>query len=99
MITRKPEPGSFSDEVEQFLEATAAGSCSQDMRNSAPRLDRRLCVLDRERSAIVTALLEAPTGSRKLASALLRRIRALVKADNKVALDCYWHDLGGEGGA
>lgn len=97
-MARALTPGSFSDEVEQFLE-TAADGLSSDVRASAPRLDLRLRALDRERSAIVTALCELPAGSRGLASTLLRRIRALVKAENRAIFDCYWHDLGGEGGA
>lgn len=97
VITPNHLPGSFSDEVEQFLE-TAIDATSDDMRTAAPRLDHRLRVLDRERNAIVAALLKLPRGSRRVASRLLSRIRALVKADHKAVFDCYWHDVGGEGG-
>jgi hypothetical protein len=55
--------------------------------------------LERERSAIVTALLESPAAGRGLGSTVLGRIRALAKAENQVVFDCYWHDVGGEGGA
>ena len=100
MPTRKPRPGSFSDEVEQFLATIAAAdSCAQDLRTTAPRLDQRLRELDRERSAIVAALSEIPVGSRVPASTILRRIRTLVKAENRAVFECYWNDLGGEGGA
>ncbi len=98
VITPNHPPGSFSDEVERFIES-AAKATSADLRASAPRFDHRLRVLDRERNAIMTALFELPLGRRKIASRLLGRIRSLVKADNKVVFDCYWHDLGGEGGA
>ena len=94
---KEPTPGSFSEEVQQFLAAANAGSsCAGDLRAHAPRLDRRLGALERERSAIVTALLELPVAGGR---AVLGRIRALVKAENQAVFDCYWHDLGGEGGA
>ena len=98
MIAHERVPGSLSDEVQQFLNAVAANS-SDDLRTFAPRLDRRLREQDRERSAIVTALNEIPLASRPLAATLLCRIRALRKAEDQTVFDCYWHDLGGEGGA
>jgi hypothetical protein len=98
VITRKPKPGSFSAEVERFLE-TATQDSSEELRTAAPRLDRQLRALDRERGAIVSALLELPAGARASASTLVRRIRALLKAEDEAVFECYWHDLGGEGGA
>lgn len=97
MITRKPKP-SFAEEARQFRN-TATATSSDDLRIFAPRLDRRLREQERERSAILTALDEIPVGGRVPALTLLRRIRALVKAENQAVFDCYWHDLGGEGGA
>jgi len=99
---RKPAPGSFSEEVLLFL-AGARGelACAGDLGASAPRLGRRLRALRRERRDIV-ALFEGPAAGgrgRGLASAVLGRIRALVKAENQAVFDCYWRDLGGEGGA
>ena len=91
-----PEPGSYSEEIEQFMAAASTDSFLVDeLLAHAPRFDRRLGALERERSAIVTALRELPlTGSR----AVLGRVRALLKAENQVIFDCYWDDLGGEGG-
>jgi len=96
LIDPETKRDSLPNEAEKFLETSAAVPSSHDLRASAPWLDRRLRRLDRERRAIVGALLAIPAGSRMLSSALLRRIRALAKADNLVAYDCYWHDLGGE---
>lgn len=98
MISRTPKPGSFSEEVEQFLATVTAGNfCARDLGTTAPRLGRRLRALDRERSAIVAALSEIPVDSRVPAPRILRRIRTLAKAENQAVFDCHWHDLGGEG--
>ena len=99
VITVTPKPGSFSEEVAQFLKLLASGSLAEELRSSAPRLDRRLREVDRERSAIDTELTESPLGRRVAPATILRRIRTLARAEAQLVFECYWHDLGGEGAA
>jgi len=86
---RTPKPGSFAEEVEQFLATiAAAGSCARDLLTPAPRLGQRLRELKRSCSAAIA-------GSRVPASTSLRRIRTLAKTENQAAFEGYWHDPGG----
>ena len=97
MILKTPA-AEETEEVEQFLaDPRGADGADEPLRAHAPWLDRRLRALAGERSAIVCAIVEARNGGRALASTLLARIRTLVKDDDRLVMDCYWQDVGGEG--
>ena len=98
-LMNRPWRGALSVEVQQFLDASASSKIADQLRAHAPRLDRRLRALETERRAILGALSVRHGGGRQLVSTVLGRIRTLVRAENKIAYDCYWQDLGGEAGA